>query len=420
MIRSKEELSEFIREKRKPEHTAGMPLNGIRVLDISTLIAAPYASMLLGDAGAEIIKVENSNVPDGLRTWGVIKESGIAPYHSVLGRNKLPVTIDLKSEIGKKLFFELVRRSDVLIENMRVGVMDRLGLSHARILEENRNIVIGKISGYGMTGPNSKQPGFGTLAEGFCGFSYLNGYPDGGPTSPPLALADFTSGAHLAYAIVLALFSVQRGQAVGQVIDMSLYEPLFGYLGSEFLSYFMTGAIPQRIGNEFKAAAPRNNFKTRDGHWIALSCTDQGPWEKLAIVMGREELIDHEDYKTNNDRTKPENRRRLNDIIQQWFSGMEKETALDIFRREGITAGPIYNMKDIAADEHYRARGSIAEIEDPPTGIKMNMPNVSFRFLGRPGKIRFAGLPYGSANDVVFGDLLGYSKEAIEAWAAKS
>lgn len=413
MTRTKEELIEFIEGQRKPVNFKGLPLEGKRVLDLSTVIAAPYTAALLGDAGAEVIKIENPRVPDGLRTWGVIEESGIEPFYSVFGRNKLPVTINLKSKDGKKLFLELIRESDVLIENMRVGVMDRLGLGFELVLKENPGLVIGKVSGYGMTGPYASQPGFGTLAEAFSGFTFLNGYPDSGPTSPPIALADLTAGVHLAFAVSLALMSAKRGECGGQVVDISLYEPLFGYLGGEFLGYHLSGEIPQPIGNELRAAAPRNNYKTKDGKWIAMSCSSQKPWEALAKVMGQHELIVDPRFRTNADRIKPENRRQLNEIIQQWYLTMTKEEALEIFRREGITAGPIPNMKEIDGDTHYQERKSLVEIEDPLTGIMLKIPDVTFRMMGRPGKIRFPGLPHGSANEVVYKDLLGYSAKQI-------
>lgn len=420
MARSKEDLIKFIEEQRKPDRYKGLPLAGKRVLDFSTVIAAPYTAALLGDAGAEVIKIENPKEPDGLRSWGTIEASGIEPYYSVIGRNKFPVTVNLKSLDGKKLFLELIRQSDVLIENMRLGVMDRLGLGHEMLLAENPGLVIGKVSGYGMTGPHAMQPGFGTLAEAFSGFTYLNGYPGGSPTSPPMALADQTTGVHLAFAVLLALIGAKRGESGGQVIDVSLYEPLFGYLGPEFLSYSLTGEIPEPIGNELRAAAPRNNYKTKEGKWIAMSCSAQKPWETLAKAMGRAELIDDPRFKTNVDRIKPENRIQLNDIVQQWYLTMTNEEVLEICRREGITAGPIPSMADIAQDEHYRERKTIIDMEDPATGLMLKMPDVTFRMLGRPGKIRFPGLPHGSANEVIYRDLLGYSDEQIAKLKAEA
>ena len=253
-------LDDFISQQRQISCVAGCPLAGKRVIDLSSVIAAPYCAALLGDAGAEIIKVENPLAPDALRGWGTHAATGIEPYHAYIGRNKLPVTLNLKLTRGKQAFLELIQSADVLIENMRLGVMDRLGLSHETLLELNPGLIIGKVSGYGMTGLHAHQPGFGTLAEAFSGFSFLNGYEDTGPTSPPIALADLTTGIHLAYAVSLALHQSKRMVSGGQVIDISLYEPLFGYLGAESIGYQLTGKIPKPIGNELRAAAPRNNY----------------------------------------------------------------------------------------------------------------------------------------------------------------
>ena len=308
-------LNEYITQQRQESCFKGLPLEGKRVIDLSSVIAAPYCAALLGDAGAEIIKVENPNIPDALRGWGTHAATGIEPYHAYIGRNKLPITLNLKSEAGKQAFLELIQSSDVLVENMRLGVMDRLGLSHEALLELNPGLVIGKVSGYGMTGPHAHQPGFGTLAEAYSGFSYLNGYEETGPTSPPIALADLTTGIHLAYAVSLALHQSKRGESGGQVVDISLYEPLFGYLGGEFIGYQLTGEVPKPIGNELRAAAPRNNYQTSDGLWVAMSCSNQKTWERLAEVMGQPQLIRDPRFKTNNDRIQADSRIALNHCL---------------------------------------------------------------------------------------------------------
>ena len=406
-------LTDYISEQRRHEHVEGLPLKGKRVLDLSTVIAAPFAAAMLGDAGAEVIKIENPKVPDALRSWGTCKETGIEPFHAFIGRNKLPVTVNLKSDAGKSLFLDLVRQSDVLIENMRVGAMDRLGLSHQQLLEVNPGLVIGSVSGYGMSGPKAQQPGFGTLAESFSGFTYLNGSPEFGPSSPPNALADMTTGVHLAYAISLALIQQERGVRGGQVVDISLYEPLFGYLAGEFLSYKLSGVNPEPIGNELRSAAPRNLYKTKDGRWVALSCSSQGTWEQFAKVIGRSELISDPRFLTNNDRIEPVNRAALNDIIQQWHSDKTEAEVLDLFTREGVTAGPVKTMACIDQDPHYEERGSFTQVTDPVTGLALKMPDVPYRMTGQPGKIRFPGLPHGSANQVLYKDLLGYCDETL-------
>jgi formyl-CoA transferase len=412
-------LNDFITQQREKACFSGLPLEGKRVIDLSSVVAAPYCAALLGDAGAEIIKVENPMAPDALRGWGTHAATGIEPYHAYIGRNKLPITLNLKSDAGKQAFLELIKSADVLIENMRLGVMDRLGLSHQALLELNPGLIIGKVSGYGMTGPHAHQPGFGTLAEAFSGFSFLNGYEETGPTSPPIALADLTTGIHLAYAVSLALHQSERSKSGGQVVDISLYEPLFGYLGGEFIGYQLTGQIPQPIGNELRAAAPRNNYQTSDGLWVAMSCSNQKTWERLAEVMGQPQLIRDPRFKTNNDRIQADSRIALNQIIKAWVLSKTNQEALELFRREGITAGPIMSMKEIDEDPHYEARGSIIRVTDPVSGVELKMPDVPFRMgdnsdRNKKSKLRFPGLPMGSANQVVYRDLLGYNQDQID------
>ena len=412
-------LDDFITQQREKACFSGLPLEGKRVIDLSSVVAAPYCAALLGDAGAEIIKVENPMAPDALRGWGTHAATGIEPYHAYIGRNKLPITLNLKSDAGKQAFLELIKSADVLIENMRLGVMDRLGLSHQTLLELNPGLIIGKVSGYGMTGPHAHQPGFGTLAEAFSGFSFLNGYEETGPTSPPIALADLTTGIHLAYAVSLALHQSERSKSGGQVVDISLYEPLFGYLGGEFIGYQLTGQIPQPIGNELRAAAPRNNYQTSDGLWVAMSCSNQKTWERLAEVMGQPQLIRDPRFKTNNDRIQADSRIALNQIIKAWVLSKTNQEALELFRREGITAGPIMSMKEIDEDPHYEARGSIIRVTDPVSGVELKMPDVPFRMgdnsdRNKKSKLRFPGLPMGSANQVVYRDLLGYNQDQID------
>jgi len=305
-------------------------------------------------------------------------------------------------------------QSDVLIENMRPGVMERLGLGADDLLKKNPGLIIGKVSGYGQTGPYAMRPGFGTLAEAFSGFTYLNAHPGGPPTSPPAALADFIAGINLAYAVMVCLRNQKRGQFGGQIIDISLYEPLFSLFGADFLSYFLTSEIPQPMGNELKDAAPRNNYRTKDGDWVALSCSSQKPWERLAEAMGREDMIKDHRFASNKTRTIPEHRNILNEAIQDWIGTKETKEFFEVCTSLGLTAGPIPDMKGIAENPHYIERGTLVEINDPSTGATLKMPEIAYRMLATPGKIRFPGLPHASANEVIFQDLLGYRAEDIQ------
>jgi crotonobetainyl-CoA:carnitine CoA-transferase CaiB-like acyl-CoA transferase len=219
--------------------------------------------------------------------------------------------------------------------------------------------------------------------------------------------------------VSLALHQSKRGESGGQVVDISLYEPLFGYLGGEFIGYQLTGEIPKPIGNELRAAAPRNNYQTSDGLWVAMSCSNQKTWERLAEVMGQPQLIHDPRFKTNNDRIQADSRIALNQIIKAWVLSKTNQEALELFRREGITAGPIMSMKEIDEDPHYEARGSIIRVTDPVSGVELKMPDVPFRMgdnseANKKSRLRFPGLPMGSANQVVYRDLLGYNQEQID------
>ena len=413
-------LDDFIIGQRKAENIENLPLSNVRVIDLSTVVAAPFAAALLGDMGADVIKIENPAVPDAVRSWGVIKEKEIHPFWSVIGRNKYPITLNLKSSEAKEIFEKLVQKSDILIENIRPGTMDNLGFDVESLLKVNPGLIIGKMSGYGQTGPSASRPGFGTLAEGYSGYTYLNAHPDGIPTNPPMALADYIAGLHLAFAIMIALRDQKRGGKGGQVIDVSLYEPLFSMLGPDYLSYVLTGDIPQPKGNELAYTAPRNSYQTKDSQWVALSCSAQKPFERLMDTIGHSEMKKDPRYQTNDSRIKQENRKTLNRVIEEWIADQNLEEVLDTCDKLGITIGPVASMKDIDEDRHYRERGSIIEIDDPVTGTPLKIPNLPFRMLDTPGRIRFPGLPQGAANSVILRNLLGYSTEDIERFKANS
>ncbi len=408
----REDLNNFIREKRKASLSDKGLLAGVRIIDLSTVLAAPYAATLLGDYGAEVIKVENPGFPDSIRSWGVV-ENDVSPFWAVFGRNKYPITVDLKNPRGIDILRRLIKESDVIVENMRPGTMERLGLDMDSLLSLNPGLVIGRISGYGQHGPYAKRAGFGTLAEGLSGFTYVNAQPQGIPTNPPLALADFIAGMHLAMAIMICLRKQERGKRGGMVIDISLYEPLFSLFGPAFLTYCLNGECAEPQGNELSYVAPRNNYQTKDGRWITLSASAQKPFERMMDAIGRPDMKTDPRFKANEKRTKPENRQILNRVLSEWFGSKTLEEGLAMCDRLGITAGPIASMKDIAENPHYKERGSWAEVEDPITKRLFKMPNVPVRFVTNGGKIEFPGLPHGSANEVILEDLLSYSKEEV-------
>ena len=409
------DLNAFYAKQFTRQQEQDLPLSGVRIIDMASLIAAPFAATLLGDYGAEVIKVENPMVPDGIRNWAAGEGMPVQPFWAVFARNKFPMTLNLKSREGTDLFFELIAKADILTQNMRPGALDKLGIGKDMLLEINPGLIIGSVSGYGQSGPYASRPGFGTLAEAYSGFTYLNAHPDGPPTSPPLALADLIAGTHLALAIMIALRQQKRGEKGGQEIDISLYEPLFGMLGPDFLSYSLTGKIPRPQGNELSYVAPRNSYQTKEGRWVSLSGSAQKAYERIMEAAGHPEMNEDPRFSTNEERIKEENRKVVNQVIAEWIGSMTLDEVIKQCDNLGITIGTINTMADIAEDPHYQARGSFVEIEDPVSGETLRIPNVAFRLLQTPGRIHFPGMPAGSANRTILQQLLGRQAHEIAA-----
>lgn len=408
----KQQLNQFIREQRQKIQHADLPLKDIRIIDLGSVVAAPFAATLLGDFGAEVIKIEPPDVPDAIRFWDIVNEK-FQPFWLVASRNKFPITLNLKHPQGQKIFCQLVERADVLYENMRPGTLDRLGFSAAKLWEINKGLIIGRISGYGQTGPYAHKPGFGTLAEAMSGFTYQNAHPGGPPTNPPLPLADMLAGTHLALGTLIALRHQKRGEYGGQELDLSLYEPLLSFMGPQYLIYNLTGKAPEPMGNESHFTAPRNSFQTKEGKWVALSASAQAPFERMMDLIGHPELKTKPGFRNNQERIQKESRQVLNKLIGEWISQRTLAEVIEECEKAGVTIGPVYSMEDIAKDPHIQARGSIASVFDPVTGRTISFPEISIRLLKTPGKIRFPGLPMGSANEVIYQDLLGYAPAEI-------
>ncbi|MCX5909579.1 MAG: CoA transferase [Deltaproteobacteria bacterium] len=407
-----EKLRALIQEKRAKVQNSGLALKDIRVIDLGAVVAAPYAATMLGDFGAEVIKVEPREVPDAIRFWSVV-EGKYQPYWLVNSRNKLPITLNLKHPQGQKILRQLVEKSDVLLENMRPGTLDRLGFSARELWKINKGLIIGRISGFGQTGPYSAKPGFGTLAESMSGFSYLNTHPGQPPTNPPLPLADMVTGLHLALGVMIALHGRKRGSEGGQEIDLSLYEPLLGLLGPEYLHYSLTGIIPEPMGNEFPLAAPRNSFRTRDGKWVSLSASAQAPFERMMDLVGQSELKTKAGFRNNSERTQNESRQILNRVIGDWIGSKPLEDVMKECEKAGVTIGPVYNMEEISRDRHVKERGSIRDVREPVSGKTISFPANPIRLRPAPPEIQFPGLPMGAANEYVLQDLLGYAPEDV-------
>ena len=406
------ELRAFIKEHRDKVQSTNLPLRDIRVLDLGAVVAAPFAAAMLGDFGAEVIKIEPRETPDAIRFWNIVDQK-YQPYWLVHSRNKLPITLNLKHPKGQEVLRQLVKGSDVLLENMRPRTLDRLGFSSAELWKLNPGLVIGRISGYGQTGPYSSRPGFGTLAESMSGFAQLNTHPGHPPTLPPMPLADMLTGIHLAFGVMVALRGQKRGVSGGEEIDLSLYEPLLSFLSPEYLVYILSGEIPQPFGNEQPFAVPRNNYQAKDGKWVALSGTAQAPFERIMDLVGHSELKTQPGFRNNAERISPESRKVLNKVIGDWIRSKSREEVIKECEKAGVTMGPVYNMEDISKDPHVKDRGTIYEVLDPVTGKTLSFPAGPIRLRKTPACIQYPGLPMGAANDYVLQNLLGYTAEEV-------
>ncbi|HEY9346920.1 MAG TPA: CoA transferase, partial [Inquilinus sp.] len=319
--------------KIEPE-SAG-PLSGIRVLDLSRVVAGNALGLELADFGAEVIKVEPPG-GDPLRDWQV---KGHSLYWKELSRNKLSVVLDLRKPEGMAALERLIPTADVMIENFRPGVLEEMGLAPDRLQAMAPDLILVRISGFGQTGPASRLPGFGTLVEAMSGFASRNGFADREPVLPPLALADMIAGLHGAKAVLAALRARDRGMARGQVIDLSLLEAMYSVLGPEAGSYAVTGQVKERTGSASGNSAPRNVYKTRDGRWIAMSGSTDRMAKRILLLVGGDALARDPRFATNADRVR--NRVVLDAVIGEWIGARDRDTALSIFRSEGITVGPV-------------------------------------------------------------------------------
>jgi len=380
------------------------PLRGLRVLDAGTMIAGPLAATHLADFGADVVKVELPGTGDSIRHWAPIKD-GKSLWWKVIGRNKRLLTLNLGKPEGSALFKRLVRDADIVIENYRPGTFAKWGLSYAELSAINPRLVLVHVSGFGQTGPYAQRGGYGTVAEAFSGIASFTGFPDKPPTLPGFPLADSTAATFAAMSAMFAIYERdQGGSGRGQEIDVSLYEPLFRLVESQVIGFDQLGIVKKRIGNRLAEDSPRNTYQTRDGRWIGISASSQKTYEMLARAMDMPELITDERFLTNSSRC--DNADPLDEIIARWFAQRDAEAILTLFEGAGVVAGPVLDIRDIAADPHYKARGNIVDVPDDDFG-KVRMQGVAPKFLRTPGQVNHSGRAVGADNDALYTELLG-------------
>ncbi|MBI2218420.1 MAG: CoA transferase [Candidatus Rokubacteria bacterium] len=391
---------------------ASLPLEGVRVADISNFLAGPMISMFLGDYGAEVVKVENPSRGDEMRFWGENKD-GVGLYYKVVNRNKKSITADLRTPLGVEIVKRLVRTADVVVENYRPGTLERWGLGYDVLSAINPGIVMTRITGFGQTGPYSHKPGFGTLAEGFAGYAYITGYPDRPPLLPGFGLADSTTGLAGAFLTMVALFDRVKRGGKGQVVDLAIYEPLFTLLGPQVVNYDQLGLVQERNGSRLPFTAPRNTFRTRDGKWVSIAGSAQSIFERICRALDVPHLITDPRFLDN--RVRMKHVTELEETMQRAIERFDLDELLQRFDKHEAAVAPVNNVAQIFEDPHYAARQNITAVNDPELGGPLRMQNVVGTFSRTPGAIRRAGPTLGEHNrDVLVGEL-GFSEDELRA-----
>lgn len=386
----------------------GGPLAGLTVLDLATIYAGPFAAMLLGDFGADVIKVEHPR-GDPLRTHGAQKQ-GVGLWWKQLSRNKRCVTLNLSNSRGQEVLLRLVEGADVLVENFRPGVMERWGLGYDRLCARNPRLVMLRTTGFGQFGPYSERPAFGTLAESMSGFAAMTGEPDGPPTLPPFGLADGIAGLAGAFTVMNALYHRDARGGSGQVIDLAILEPILMVLGAQATAFDALGLVPQRNGNRSTNNAPRNTYHTRDGRWVAVSTSANTVAERVLRLVGHPEVLAEPWFGNQSERAKRAD--LLDEMVGGWILERDFDDVISTFERAGAAVAPVYDISQIVEDPQLKALQTFLRLQDEELGSVL-MQNVIARMTGTPGEVRWPGRRLGEDNDAVFGRL-GLSVEEIQ------
>ncbi|WP_018786402.1 CaiB/BaiF CoA-transferase family protein [Micromonospora sp. CNB394] len=400
------------RENRTDGHG---PLRGIRVLDVSTILAGPLCCQLLGDYGADVVKIEHPVAGDSMRGHGEAKD-GVPLWWKEISRNKRTVGLSLSDPDGADIFLRLAATADVVVENFRPGTLERWGVGPDRLHEVNPGLVIVRITGFGQTGPYAARPGFGTLAEAMSGFAHLTGEADGPPTLPAFGLADSICGIAASSAAVMALYARDARGGRGQVVDLSLLEPIMAAVGPGPIAYDQLGVVGQRHGNRSTNNAPRNTYRTRDGRWVAVSTSAQAIAERVLRLVGHPEVVDEPWFRSGRERAAHAD--LLDAYVGGWIAERTRDEVLREFSAAGAAVGPVYDARDLVEDEHVRDTEMITTVEDDDLG-PMRMHNVMWRMSDTPGRIRFTGRALGADTDDLLGNELGCTPEVLAELRAR-
>lgn len=387
-------------------------LAGLRVIDLGTFIGGPFCGTILAEFGAEVIKVEQPGVGEPMRHWADVGQEG---NHSLFwaqeGRNKKSITVNLRVPEGQEIIKELVKRSDILIENYQPGTLEKWHLGYEDVRAVNPGIIMVRVSGYGQTGPYSHKPGFARVAQAFGGLAYLVGEPGGPPLTPgSTTIADYASGL---FAVIGALVAKQHRDRTGegQVVDVALYESIFRIMDNLAVVYSYSGQVREAVGMGTPYAVPHGHFQTKDGKWVAIACTNDRMWRRLCEAMDRADLASDPRYATVNERIA--RRTSVDQLVNDFSRQLPRRELVDLLDRHEVPVGPIYSIEDIFQDPHYRERGSLVDVVDPVFG-KVSMPAIVPLLSKTPGRIKHPGPPeLGSHNEEILGGMLEYTAEQL-------
>ena len=373
-------------------------LDGVRVLDLSRLVAGNTLTQMLADFGAEVIKVEPP-AGDTLRAW---KTNGVQTNWKIYARNKKSLCLELRKPRARELLLDLVSTAAIFVESFRPGMLEQIGFAPERLLKLNPRLVIVRISGWGQSGPYKGRPGFGTLVEGMSGFASMNGFADREPVLPPMYLADSIAGLYGAAAVMIALREVETNGGAGQVIDLPLFDPLFAVLGPQAANFRLTGQVKPRMGSGSSNSGPRNAYRTSDGLWVCLSASTQKMAERLFRSIGRADLIDDPRYRNNEQRVRHAS--ELDAILGAFIAQRSQADNVIFFESAEVTIGPIYDVSQLVQDPHVLERELIADYPDPDMGA-FPMHHVVPRLSGTPGAVRTLAPVLGEHNRIVLAEV---------------
>jgi len=391
--------------------TAPGALDGIRVLEIGTLISGPFGARLLADMGAEVIKVEPPGSPDPIRTWGQAEVDGHHFFWTVHARNKKCVTLDLRTPRGRELFLDLTERSDIIVENFRPGTLEKWNLGYDVLRKRNPGIVLVRVSGYGQTGPNSGKAGYASVAEAVSGLRHMNGFPGGPPPRLALSLGDTLAGMFAAQGALAALYR-RTVTGEGQVVDVALTEACLAVQESTIPDYDAGGVIRGPSGTRLEGIAPSNIYRSADDSWVVIAANQDTVFRRLCEAMGRPDLATDERFVDHVARGR--NQDEIDAIIGEWAVHRQPEDIIDTLSAAGVIAGPINTVADVVRDPQFQARGMLVEHYDEAAGRTVLGPGVVPVLSATPGGVRSAGPARpGQHNDEVYGRLLGLGSEEL-------